>query len=230
MNPVAYPTHIAATLSGATPRQLAYWRRSLGGEPLLAPELGNIGGRLLYSFRDVVALRTFVYLREQLSLQRIRRAVSKLRELDDVDQLDDRTGLPMRHLSQYELYSAGDSIVWRNERGEYTDLVESPGSLRLEAVMEQVFGPFRNLQGAQVVALFEPLPNLQVDPDVQGGYPVIRGTRIEFDLVASLVADGVEPEAVASIYPSVTADAARDAAEFGVLVEQYRNGSITAAS
>lgn len=227
---MAYPTHIAATLSGATQRQLAYWRRSLDNEPLLAPELGKVSGRLLYSFRDVVALRTFVYLREQLPLQRVRRAVNKLRQLDDVDTLDARTGLPTRHLSQYELYTAGESIVWRNERGEFIDLVEAPGSLRLQAVMEEVFGPFRNMQGAEVVALFEPLPNVQIDPDVQGGYPVIRGTRIEFDLVASLVADGVEPEAIASIYPSVTADAARDAAQFGALVEQYRNGSITAAS
>src|SRR5690606_38444220 len=72
---VAYPTHIAATLSGASLRQLAYWRRPHGDGPLLAPELGTDGGRLLYSFRDVVALRTFVYLRESLPLQRIRKAV-----------------------------------------------------------------------------------------------------------------------------------------------------------
>jgi uncharacterized protein (DUF433 family)/DNA-binding transcriptional MerR regulator len=226
---VAYPTHIAATLSGATLGQLAYWRRAHGDGPLLAPELGRDGGRVLYSFRDVVALRTFVYLRESLPLQRIRKAVHSLRELTADDRGVDRHGFSATHLSQYELYAAGDSVVWRRPDG-FVDLVENPGSYRLQAVMEDVFGPFRNMQGADVVALFEPRPNVQVDPDTQGGYPVIKGTRIEFDLVSSLVRDGVRPAEIAEFYPAVTEAAALDAADFADLVDAYRSGSVPKAS
>lgn len=226
---MAYPTHIAATLSGASLRQLAYWRRPHGDGPLLAPELGTDGGRLLYSFRDVVALRTFVYLRESLPLQRIRKAVASLRGLTADERGVDEHGFSVTHLSQYELYAAGDSVVWRRPDG-FVDLVENPGSYRLQAVMEDVFGPFRNMQGADVVALFEPRPNVQVDPETQGGYPVIKGTRIEFDLVSSLVRDGLPPAEVSDFYPAVTAAAARDAVEFADLVDAYRSGSVAAAS
>lgn len=215
---MAYPTDIAATLSGATPRQLAYWRRPKDGVALLRPEIRE-SGRLLYSFRDLVALRTFVYMREQLPLQRIRKAVNGLRNLGNTD-----------HLSTYELVVAGDSVVWRSPDDSYTDLVEQPGAGRIAAVMRDVWGPFTNLQGAEVVDLLHPRPHISVDPEVQGGYPVIKGTRIEFDLIASLVEDGVRPEQIKDFYPSVSADAARDALSFEEVVERYRSGKLAAVS
>lgn len=221
---MAYPTHIAATLSGATARQLAYWRRPRRGEPLLVPELGRSGNTLLYSFRDVLALRTFVYLRRDLSLQRVRKAVETLRHLttDDASPDDGTSSLSERHLSQYRLYTAGDSVVWQRPDGSYVDLYEHPGAMRLQAVMETVFGPFENWQGETVVPLYRPKPNVQVDPDTRGGFPVIIGTRIDFDLVASLVRDGVQPDDISAFYPTVSAEAARDAADFLALVERNR--------
>jgi uncharacterized protein (DUF433 family)/DNA-binding transcriptional MerR regulator len=208
---VAYPTDITATLSGASLRQLAYWRRPKDGVALLAPELGECGGRLLYSFRDVIALRTFVFLREQLPLQRIRKAVSNLRDLGSTD-----------HLSRYRLFVSGKSVVWQDpEEDTFVDLVEQPGALRLAAIMGDVMRPFTR-QGRKVVDLVHPRPNIEIDPEIQGGYPVIRGTRIEFDLVASLIEDGMRPSEVKSIYPSVSAAGARDAARFAEVVRSYR--------
>jgi len=168
----------------------------------------------------VVALRTFVYLREQLPLQRIRKAVSSLRDLGNTE-----------HLSRYALFVVGDSVVWRSpEDDEYVDLVDQPGAGRLAAVMSDVWGPFTNMQGAQVVDLINPRPNIEVDPETLGGYPVIRGTRVEFDLVSSLVEDGVEPGRIKSFYPGVSAEAARDAARFAKIVERHRTGKLAAAS
>jgi uncharacterized protein (DUF433 family)/DNA-binding transcriptional MerR regulator len=210
---VAYPTDITATLSGASLRQLAYWRRPKDGVALLAPELGDSGGRLLYSFRDLIALRTFVYLREQLPLQRIRKAVASLRDLGSTD-----------HLSHYRLFASGKSVVWQAPDDDtFVDLVEQPGALRLAAIMADVMRPFKDSHGRSVVDLVHPRPNIEIDPEVQGGYPVIRGTRIEFDLVASLVEDGMKPSEVKSIYPSVSAAGARDAARFAELVRSYRD-------
>jgi DNA-binding transcriptional MerR regulator len=113
-----YPSHIAATLSGAGLRQLEYWR-SGGDAALLVPELPKTGGRVLYSFRDVVALRAFVYLRESVSLQRIRKAVENLRGLGNTD-----------HLSRYRLVGTGRSIVLIAPGEAAIDLVTHPGAQR----------------------------------------------------------------------------------------------------
>lgn len=215
---MAYPSHIAATLSGASLRQLQYWRAG-GPDALFAPELGKSSGRVLYSFRDVVALRSFVYLRETASLQRIRKAVGTLRELGNTE-----------HLSQYRLVGTGKSIVLVPPGEEVAiDLVERPGAQRFAVVLADVFGPFENQRGDKVVDLFHPRKHLLVDPEVRGGYPVIDGTRVQFDLVASLVHDGVDPSDIRDFYPSVSAKGAADAADFAVEVDRYRHGRLGAA-
>ena len=211
---MAYPTHVAAALSGASLRQLQYWRQRRNGEPLLTPEV-RAGGRVLYSFRDVMALRTFVYLREQLPLQRIRKAVSKLGELGDG-----------AHLSAYRLYVSGSSIVWAESDDKLVDLVEMPGQYQLAAEMRDVVKPFTNLQGDEVVDLLRPRQRLAVDPGVRGGYPVVFDTRIPYDIIAGLVADGVSPAEVAYFYPPVDAGAAGDAFDFHRYVESLRGRDV----
>ena len=115
-----YPSPVAAVLSGASVRQLQYWRTG-GDRALLVPELPRDAGRVLYSFRDVVALRTFVFLRESVSLQRVRKAVEHLREFGNTE-----------HLSKYRLVTDGASIVLVAPDGDLaTDLVEQPGANRL---------------------------------------------------------------------------------------------------
>src|SRR5664280_727206 len=65
------PTHflflygLQAALSGASVRQLSYWRLAKSDEPLLAPEFHEPRSRVSYSFRDAVALRAFVFLRSR---------------------------------------------------------------------------------------------------------------------------------------------------------------------
>jgi len=210
-----YPSHLAATLSGASLRQLQYWRES----GLLAPEFGKAAGRLLYSFPDVLALRTFVYLREGASLQSIRKAVGNLRDLGN-----------LAHLATYALRPDEGRIVLIEHSGDVMDLTEAPGHYLIAATMGEVFGQFVNMQGIEVVDLRRPRPHLAVDPDTHGGYPVIAGTRLQFDLVAALVEDGVPPIEVRDFYPSVTAAAAADAADFGRLVQGYREGGMPSAA
>jgi DNA-binding transcriptional MerR regulator len=79
---VAYAPTMAAALSGATVPHLRHWRNPRTG-PLLAPEI-SAESRIIYSFRDLLALRTFVHLRQNASLQRIRKAVGSLRDLGEI--------------------------------------------------------------------------------------------------------------------------------------------------
>src|SRR5437660_874568 len=108
---MAFEPKLAAALSGVTTRRLTYWRATR----ILAPEV-SVDHPVLYSFRDVVALRTFAYLRGDRSLQAIRRA---LRTLVDMGETE--------HLSSYRLESQGKkSIALVKDEGA-VDLVERPG-------------------------------------------------------------------------------------------------------
>lgn len=214
---MSFPPVVAAALSGATVRQLSYWRSARTTEPLLAPELHRPRSRVSYSFRDVVALRTFVYLRSrQVPLQRVRKAVRNLRQMG-ADE----------HLAAYTLVAMERDVAWLHTSDVAVMLTKHPGQ-GVIAEMIDILGPFTNMQHRDVVPLHSPAAGVGVDQDVRGGYPVIEGTRVPYDAVAALVDDGVDPADVAAFYPSVDADAARGAVEFARYVDQYRDTRIAA--
>src|SRR5215210_5525857 len=99
---MAYPVPLTVTLSGATVDQLAYWRRHTPSHPPLLEPHAKRSGRYLYSWADVIALRSIVYLRQDKSLPRIRVAVRTLARL----QADEWT-----HLSSYKLASTFFLII-----------------------------------------------------------------------------------------------------------------------
>ncbi|ASW56033.1 DUF433 domain-containing protein [Plantactinospora sp. KBS50] len=200
---MAYEPRVAAALSGATVRQLSYWRRTRA----LVPET-SASRPVLYSFRDLVALRTFAYLRGDRSLQSIRKAVRTLKDIGETE-----------HLSSYRLVAQGKrSIALVQDEGA-VDLVEKPGQSLTVVKLGDVLQSFP-VGDIQVPDLLHPRERISVDPEIRGGHPVVEGTRVPFEVVADLVRDGVEPEQVAAFYPSVSADAARDAADFADYVDR----------
>jgi len=184
---------------------LAYWRKPTpSAPPLLVPETRR-SGRYLYSWADVVALRAIVYLRQEKSLPRIRRAVERLRELE-ADQWE--------HLARYTLISTKRSILVRTPAGDLLDLDARPGTVLDEVLMADVLEPFETLQGRRVPALRRPRQWLTVDPRVLSGYPVVAGSRVPFDVVAGLAEDGVPAAEIVEMYPSVNPAGVDDAREF----------------
>lgn len=173
---------------------------------------------MLYSFRDVVALRTTVYLRrERISLQRIRRAPETFQGLGEVE-----------HLSQYRLVAQGNSVVLLRGTAQAIDLVDQPGQQVTTVLMAEVLRPFSTPDDRVVPDLLHPRRNILVDPGIHAGNPVISGTRVPFEAVASLVRDGVRPAEIVHFYPSVGAAAASDAADFAEYVDHYRRRTSTA--
>ena len=205
---MAYPPYMAAALSGATLRQLGHWRRETESGAVLVPEI-SAQRPILYSFRDVVALRTCVYLRKDSSLQKVRRAIGNLRGLGEHD-----------HLSQYTLVSDHNSIVLV-DKDTAVDLVKQPGQTVI-AEMSNVLAPFINKRDIEVPALFQPRDHIVVNPEVRAGHPVIEGTRVPYETVAELVADGVAPADIETYYPAVDASAAEDAVDFAKYVNSWR--------
>lgn len=208
---MAYSTQMAAALSGATAGQIRSWRQDRGAGPFLRPELG-IRPRALYSFRDILALRAFARLREDFSLQALRRAVGNLRDLGEID-----------HLSAYSLVADGKTIALYEDDEHATDLLRRPGQ-RVIATLADIMEPFAPRPGVVVPHLLHPYEHVSVNPETQGGQPVITGTRVPSEEVAALLRDGVPAEKIADYYPAVNADAARDAERFALYVASYATG------
>lgn len=212
---MAYPTKIAAALSGATVSQLRHWRSPQTG-PLLAPEIA-VSPRVVYSFRDVLALRTFVRLRANASLQKIRTAIGNLRDIGEAD-----------HLASYRLVSDRAGNIQLVTDDEAVSLGKNPGQMQLVAIIGEVIEPFAVRAGVLVPHLLRPRPGLTVDPETQGGTPVIAGTRVPYDAVADLMRDGVPAEQISDYYPTVQVTAANDALDFARYVDSYDPASRSA--
>lgn len=196
---MAFPIPLASKMSGASVHQLAYWRST----DVLVPEIESVKPPFLYSFRDIVALRTLAWLRGDHPLQQIRRSLDTLRELDMVE-----------HPSRYKLIKLGKSIGVHQEDDSTIDLAKEPGQSTV-GTLADVFAEFETLRHRKVDPLLHPREGVEVNPSRLGGWPTITGTRIPYDLVAALVADGtVAPERVSDYYPGVTARAALDALDF----------------
>lgn len=192
---MSFPVDLTAVLSGASVAQLHNWRRT----HLLEPEAQENPVR--YSFRDIVALRTFVRLRSELPLQRIRKAMDQIRRWDLT-----------AHPASYTLLTEGDSVFLVQEE-RAIDLVRRPGQ-EIILNLADVFAPFQNMQGRDVADLRKPRPALEVREQRLGGWPTIHGTRVPYDTVAKLVAGGVDPQDVQRFYPTVDRRSAEDASDF----------------
>jgi uncharacterized protein (DUF433 family) len=195
-----------------TQAQLSYWRSSRNSrEPLLKPEARR--GRLVrYSFRDVLALRTFGALRSEVSLQMIRKAVDNLRLFENVE-----------HLSNYRLIAGGRTIVWMDE-DQSVDLVREPGQ-RLLIHMRDVLAQFESRNHQVVVPLLRPRPGVTIDPKIIAGYPAIEGTRIPYDTVVELAADGLDARRIQYFYPAVTSAGVNGAMSFHQYVSEYNRAA-----
>jgi uncharacterized protein (DUF433 family) len=88
--------------------------------------------------------------------------------------------------------------------------------------MSDVLGPFVNRNEVQIPPLLRPNDHVEVDPEIRLGHPVVVGTRVPYENVAELVADGVSMTSVKDYYPSVDADAAAEAWRFAKYVDSWR--------
>jgi uncharacterized protein (DUF433 family) len=158
----------------------------------------------------VLALRTFVRLRENASLQKIRAAIGNLRDIGEVG-----------HLASCRLVSDRGGNIQLVTQDQAVNLGNKPGQLQLVAVIGQIIEPFAARAGVLVPHLLKPRPGLAVDPETQGGIPVIAGTRVPYDAVAGLMRDGVPADRIAEYYPAVSADADIDALDFARYVDSY---------
>lgn len=195
---MAFPLNLTSALTGASISQLRRWSRG----DLLVPE-DRQHRPMLYSFRDLIALRTIVFLRNETSLQRVRRALSNL---DVIDMTE--------HPSAYTFATDGRTIGVVDEmNGQVVDLVRSPGQTS-DLSLASAFEKFTTKSGRAVSSFLQPRPRIAVSPRRMGGWPTVQGTRITYDAIADLVDNRtIFPADVPSYYPVELADV-EDALDF----------------
>ncbi|QCB49198.1 DUF433 domain-containing protein [Rhodococcus sp. PAMC28707] len=193
---MAFPVDLTAVLTGASVNTLRRWSR----EELVVPEI-RVRRPMLYSFRDLHALRSVCYLRSEVSLQKIKTAFANLPEQDLLD-----------HPSEHRFATDGKTVVVWTEDG-FIDLVNNPGQFNL-VTMNDIYRSFQRGK-RRVVDFRHPRKHLEVHQDRLGGWPTILGTRVPFDAVANLFADGdVSADEVTEFYPTVGPGAVEDAISF----------------
>jgi len=199
---MTYSAALTAKLSGATPSQLGRWRR----KGLVVPEV-SAERPPLYSFRDVVALRAFVFLRARTSSQQLFKAWGSLSELDLEEVVD--------HPSTFKFGTDGKTIFVELPDEGVVDLTKRPGHSLARYTFEDLFAEFNDFRDSPVVDLTRPSSYLTVDPRMLGGFPVVEGTRVPYDSIVQLV-DGATftVEDVPDVFPHVTVEQARDALAF----------------
>ena len=196
---MAYTAELTAKLTGASLAQL----RRLRTTGVLYPEFSD-GREILYSFRDVVALRSIMFLRSDFSLQKVRKVIDYL----------DRFDLAGEHLSEVRFAKSGASILVDGDDG-FTDVLRKPGARELSGSLEDVFNSFKTFRGRSVPDFRAPSAHLRIDRAVMGGLPVIEGTRIPYDTIADLVDfRTIYPEDIPQYYSRVTVAQAADAVNF----------------
>lgn len=190
---------LASVLTGVTVSQL----RNLRRKGILVPEV-RAGHPPIYSFRDLVALRTIGRLRAETSAQRVVKALRTLPLLDMT-----------RHPSQYTFTTNRDDIYVQAPGGDPISLLRQPG-MPVLVTFEDVLAAYENFKGEQVVDFRHPSTFLELDADRMSGMPTLRGTRVDFLTVVDEV-DPADPDSIAEFvddHAGVTAEAVRDALAF----------------
>ena len=162
----------------------------------------------LYSFRDLVALRSIAFLRAETSLQKIHKAFGTLNVLHMVE-----------HPSEYSFGTDGKTIFVQGPDAEAIDLVRDPGARTL-FTFEEMNKAFTNFRKQEVPSFTAPAPHICVDPARIGGWPAIEGTRIGYDVIADFAGtQDPDVEYVLEYYPDLTTAAIESAIEFNKQVE-----------
>ncbi len=191
----AYTAERAAALSGVPKSTVHYWARQGHLVPSVAQK------PRLWSYTDLLALRTIYWLRQPksasdlrvpaTSMRKVKRALERLKELD------------------LDLFEQGRPIVAVTLDGEVVlhtptaPLQETAGQYLAPGVVD-ILGPFEGLEGMKGPDLLRPRPTLRILPRKISGAPHVEGTRLPTQSIWALAGRGFTVEQIAKIYPFVT--------------------------
>lgn len=210
----AFTSDIVARLTGLSIDQLHRWDRNGFFSPSLADPNRRRPNSRVYSFRDVVGLRTIAKLRDRGV------SFSDLREIRDVlgQASLDWSGRTFSTVGNRVYTSQQDAMLAARRLGQGV----TPQTLDLAEIgseMEIAVGNLSNRRDDEIGKVSQ-------DRQILGGVPVIAGTRIPTETIAWFVREGYNPTAIRREFPRLTDCDIEAAVEF----EESRIGSLRAAS
>jgi uncharacterized protein (DUF433 family) len=189
----AYTAERAAALSGVPKSTLHYWARQAYLVPSVSAERVK-----LWSFADLMALRTIYWLRQPKSaegreiprskMRVIKHAIARLRELD----LDLFEGAR----PNVSITLEGDVVLDRVGAA-----LEALDGQLVEREVIDVLAPFATLEGARGPDLSMPRPQLRIVPRKLSGAPHVVDTRVETQAIQALAMRGYSVAKIAQLYP-----------------------------
>ena len=200
-----YSAKIAARVARVRPQTFQAWQKA----NLLRPTKSSHGGRVenTYTYDDLLLMRVIVRLKEQgIKPKAIRTA------LDTIEQI-----------------SNGDRRAWK-----LVSIFVHQGLIVVVFPNNELWNPVAAAKGPQkMAAVFFPelmdelkrelvperFRHIDLDPEVLGGAPTVKGTRISTLAVASVLESGIDPKVV---YPSLNDDQIRE-------VDDYERSFLRAA-
>ena len=185
----AFTADRARALTGLSKRQIQYWDEQDFIRPSLTSRLGR-GRRRLYSFLDLVALKTAAEIRSSVSLQLIRKVDAYLRGLDYEH--------PMAQIAfeviGEELYFEEKGTVRRARRPEQTVIRVTVPFARLVSDLEKNIAKLDK----------RPLGKLERRRRTLGGKLLIAGTRIPVGVIQRMREGGASEAVILQQFPDLT--------------------------
>lgn len=190
----AYTTDQAARVANVSSRRVRYWADSGVLVPSVANDQTASPQVALYSFADVVGLRTLGILRDRhgLSLQRLRQAADFLRAHVE------------RPWSELRLWIRGSDLLFR---APTTGTLHSTGKPDQTAFALEIEPVALDAERASEALGHRDPASIGLTErrrGVQGNRLVVRGTRIPVESILNLAGDGYSAQAIVDAYPSLT--------------------------
>lgn len=194
-----YSSRLAAKLAGVSLRQLRYWVQ----KALIVPGSYDAPsrGRDLFAYTDIVQARVIGHLREQLPLQRITKAITWLRgEMQSEGDWHTKT-----------MVTDGKDVfvLLGPHEAETYSAVMQPGQGVIKIFLGDVAEELT--RAGEMLGLGD---QLEANPAVLGGTPVIRNTRVPTSLIHRLIFEGMSRREIKEMYPGIDEGAIAAAEEF----------------
>ena len=192
-----YSAKTAARVARVRPQTFQAWQKA----NLLRPTKFDYGGRVenTYTYDDLLLMRVIVRLKEQgIKPKAIRTA------LETIEQMSDGNRLARKLVSMYVHQGLIVVVLPNNELWNPVAAPKGPQK------MAAVFFPelMEELKRELVPERFR---HIDLDPEVLGGAPTVKGTRISTLAVASVLESGIDPKVV---YPSLNDDQIREVDDY----------------
>ena len=165
----AFNTKQASQLAGVTEPQLRHWDKQGLLKPSISQAAGR-GSRRLYSYTDLLALKTIKSLRDyEVSLQKIRKCVLYLRRrLPDISN-------PLHFCV---LLAAGETVYLVEDEAKLIDTIRQPGQhamieVMIDALDRELRSQVMTLASKRMaeVSVGDEAYQVEVEPDAEyGGY------------------------------------------------------------